>query len=44
MATSFCPMNFDFMGHETYIHLISRESHLSFVQIIKEDIKEGFDK
>lgn len=38
------PIFFDFMGHETYIHLIARESHLPFVQLIKDDVKEGFDK
>lgn len=38
------PIFFDFMGHETYIHLIARESHLPYVNLIKEDIKEGFDK
>lgn len=38
------PIVFDFMGHETYIHIIARESHLPVVNLIKDDIKEGFDK
>ena len=38
------PIFFDFMGHETYIHIIARESHLSLVNLIKKDIKEGFEK
>ena len=38
------PIFFDFMGHETYIHIIARESHLSLINLIKRDIKEGFEK
>ncbi len=38
------PIFFDFMGHETYIHLIARESQLAFVNLIKDDVKEGFEK
>ncbi len=38
------PIFFDFMGHETYIHIIARDSHLSLVNLLKQDIKEGFEK
>lgn len=38
------PIFFDFMGHETYIHIIARESHLPLVNLIKDDINEGFEK
>lgn len=38
------PIFFDFMGHETYIHILAREEHIQFVDIIKNDIKQGFDK
>lgn len=38
------PIFFDFMGHETYIHILAREEHLRYVDIIKNDIKQGFEK
>lgn len=38
------PIFFDFMGHETYIHIIARENHMPWVNLIKDDIKEGFEK
>lgn len=38
------PIFFDFMGQDTYIHILAREEHLCFVDIIKNDIRQGFEK
>lgn len=38
------PIFFNFMEHETYIHIIAHEELVPFVNLIKGDIKQGFAK